>query len=243
MLEYPVFALRKPKYQSDAAHPTLSQRSADYERGAEPGVVPRAIPKELWLLIDALYRYNDSDQHYIDTCPGIFQTSADEASTQRVLAFVDRGDRIPHDLSGYAIASCLLDVLRNLEDSVIPSVLYRRALEAGHTEEIELINGVLEMLPPLNANIFWYIVGFLCESAALRESNDGGRRIAEIFADVLLRTNDQVHSRDRRHKISFMLGAFQIQQSYRKPAYRAIFDLSTPASHPKRIVGNLAAGR
>lgn len=244
MLEHPVLALRQPKHHCDVGLGTLIEREGDYERGAEPGVVPRTIPKELWLLVDALFRPADgSEKRYIDTCADIFRKSGDEASTQRVLAFVDRGERIPHDLSGYAIASCLLEVLDNLEDSVIPRVLYKRALEAGHTEEIELINGVLEMLPPLNANVFWYIVGFLCESATIKEASDGGKEIAEIFAGVLLRTKDPLNSRDRRYKISFMLGAFQIQQRYRKPAYRAVFDLSNPATHPKRIVSSLAAGR
>lgn len=243
MLERPVLALRNPRYQLDGMQSNLKNRDADYERGAEPGIVPRPIPKELWLLIDALLKFPEGSEHsYGSIYPGLFREPGEDAETQRVLALIDRAEPVPQDLSARAIATCLIQILRNLDEPVIPSVLYRRALEAGHTEEIELVSGVLEMLPPLNANVFWYIIGFLCESSAVREASDGRKEIAAIFGDVLLRT-EVSNPRERRYKTAFMLGAFHIHQRVRRPVHRAIFDLSTPASHPRRIVGDLAAGR
>lgn len=246
MLERPVLALRDPTDQELELLNNMDQREPEYQREQEPGVVPRSIPKEIWLLVHALLRHRDSDESsYMNTCPGLFVRSGDDASIQRVLSLVDRGEKIPRDLSGYAVGSCMLQVLRNLQDPVVPSALYKRVLEAGHTEEPELVQGVLDLLPPLNANVFWYIVDFLCDSRLVKDAPDNGKDIATVFGDALLTPNDVNHNhneRDDRRKTSFMMEAFRIQENYRDPAHRVFFDLSPPLSHPKRANINAMVG-
>lgn len=243
MLERPVLALRDPTDRELELLANSDRREPEYHREREPSAVPLSIPKEIWLLVHALLKMRDDEENsYANTCPGLFLRSGDDASAQRVLSLVDRGERIPHDLSGYAVGSCMLQILRNLKDPVVPRELYKRVLEAGHTEEPELVQGVLDLLPPLNANVFWYIVDFLCDSR-LAQGPGNGKEIAAVFGDVLLTPSDAAHSeRDDRRKTAFMMETFRIQESYRDPAHRVFFDLSPPATHPKRINVNAMAG-
>lgn len=247
MLERSVLALRNPTERELERLTNMDRKEPGYhrerEREREPDVVPRAIPKEIWLLVNALLKLRDSEQlSFATTCPDLFLRSGDEALTQRVLSFVDRSERIPPDLSGYAVGSCMLQILGNLSDPVVPRKLYRRVLEAGHSMEPELVQGVLDLLPPLNSNVFWYIVDFLCDTKLVK-GPENARALAGVFGNVLLTPHGAANSeRDHRRKTDFMMEAFSIQKSCRDPAHRVFLDLSPPASHPKRINSGSFAG-
>eukprot|EP00177_Eucheuma_denticulatum_P001187 GFKZ01002147.1.p1 GENE.GFKZ01002147.1~~GFKZ01002147.1.p1 ORF type:complete len:857 (+),score=86.81 GFKZ01002147.1:17-2587(+) len=233
MLERPVLALRDPS--NSARSLFASNYKEEHDREQEPGAVPHPVPKELWLLIQGLLRPGSDEQRPLaESNPSVFLREGEEVDIQRALSFVDRGEQIPRDVDGDAIGSCLLQVLANLEDSVVPQKLSKRVLEAGSTEDTESVHNVLDMLPPLNANVFWYVVGFLRTCVLIEQPVDVEKRVAELFADVLLPRTDSRSGRQQRTKTGFMLEAMRIHQAYREPKYRGMFDLTWPDAHPKK---------
>lgn len=236
MVAEPVLTLRSSKYKTREEQYNQHPREADSEHRRGPNQVPLPMPKELWLLIEALIRVHENAQDiYVNRWPNIFVRHAEERETQRVLAFIDRGDRIPNDLSGYAIADCMLNVLRNLHDPVIPRYAYQRAIEAAYMEDPARIPSVINLLPPLNSNVFWYIIGFLCRMTVVKSRGDPQEEVAEAFAEVLLTPEKHSHPRDARLRTAFILGAIRYQQRKRTPAYHATIDLSDPAKHPRKM--------
>lgn len=239
MLSEPVLSLRSQRYKGKEHRFLQHPRDFENEYRNSPSIVPLSVPKELWLLVDCLLRVREGDRDkYLNQLPGIFLREADDAETQRALAFIDRAEAIPSDVNGYAVAKCMLNVLTNLEDAVIPRFAHRRAIEAGHTEDPDMVQAVVDMLPPLNANVFWYIIGFLCETP-LVAGNDGRGdnrelEVAEVFGRILLSGGD-VNPRDDRHRTAFVMGAIRHQQRTQEPAYRASIDLAHPSTHPRRF--------
>lgn len=234
MLERPVLALRDP--DNNAKSLFSSEYREYFERELEPGIVPRPIPKELWLLVQALLcPRDDGRESILETEPKLFLREGEEVDRQRVLSFVDRGEHVPQDVDGYAIGSCILHVLRNLEDTVVPQKLHRRVVEAGYSEDSELVHNVLDTLPPLNSNVLWYLVGFLNESPVVRGSIDGRRELAEVFGEALLAKGETRAAREKRNRTMFMMEALRIYDESRKPRHRAIFDLQLPESHPRKL--------
>lgn len=237
MLSEPVFALRSSiDNMKDQAY-NLSTRDFEVEHKKGPSAVPLSIPKELWLLVDALMRVENSDDEcYFNSFPDLFVTDGCTAETQRVLSFIDRGEIIPKEISGYAIGSCMLDVLKNLDDSVIPKYASRRAIEAGYTEDPDIVQAVVDLLPPINSNVFWYIIGFLCETPGVQEREDRRREIASVFGKVLLSHGHSNNVRDDRCRTAFVLAAIRQQQQKRNgTAYKAVIDLAHPITHPKKV--------
>lgn len=234
MLERPVLALRDPN--NNAKFLFSSDYREDFERELEPGAVPLPVPKELWLFVQALLRPRDDDRgSVLETETRLFLQEGEEVDRQRVLSFVDRGEQIPSDVDGCAIGSCVLHVLRNLEDTVVPQKLHRRVIEAGYSEDSELVHNVLDTLPPLNSNVLWYLVGFLNESPVVQGSIEGKRELAEVFGEALLAKGETRNAREKRNRTMFMLEALRIYEQSRKPQHRAIFDLQLPETHPRKL--------
>lgn len=236
MTAEPVLNLRMYRERDNDSPGGLHGPEGDMELTKNtPGIVPLSIPKELWLLTDALMSGDDSGvEPKLSRFPSLFLNEADEAQVQRVLAFIDHAEPVPQDLSADAIGACLLKVLDNLDDAVIPHYAYKRALEAGYTEDSDVVRGVVDLLPPLNRNVFWYIIGFLCELPTIQRQEDRGRAIATEFGKVMLRTSDDRNVRDEKRKVGFMMAAIQHQQANRG-SYSVVMDLANPQLHPRKL--------
>lgn len=231
----PVLALRTLARRGEETGAAQS-RYLDNERTKPPGGTPLPIPKEIWLLCDALQRNRGGNRNsYLNTCTDLFLREVTEEEQQRVLAFVDRAEVIPDDISGHAIAQCLLQVLRCLEESVIPRAIYRRAIEAGYTKDPDSIHAIVEFLPPLHANVFWYLIAMLCEIQIVQEKHEKAKEIFSCFGDVLLRFDESARTRDARHRSNFV--ALGVQRFLKDPKelHSVVFDLSNPTTHPKRV--------
>lgn len=233
MLADPVLLLRTSLPEKN--HGNL-RKSEDDEYRSSPSIVPLSIPKEIWLLVDALMRVHEGDNDpYLNKFPSLFLSDADEAQVQRALAFIDRAERIPDELDGEAIAACIVRVLEKMNGSVIPSYAYRRAIEAGHTDDGNVVRAVVNLLPPLNVNVFWYIIGFLCELPAVRNKDGRQKSIARIFGKVLIRTKNISTTRDERSKTAFIMAAMWFQRRTSANDYTSVIDLITPRLHPRRL--------
>lgn len=240
MLAEPVLSLRLSKETKSLDH---LRNNVDEDHKNAPGSVPLSIPKEIWLLVDGLIRVHDGDDEpYMNRFPSLFLGEADEAQVHRALAFIDRAERMPEDLSGDAIGMCLLRVLGKMDGSVIPHYAYKRVIEAGHTEDGNAVRAVVDLLPPLNSNVFWYIIGLLCELRSIQKKEDRGKAIARVFGSVLIRRAGGASIRDERSKTSFIMAAIRFQRRTAVDGYSAIIDLTNPVTHPRILVkGNVQA--
>lgn len=206
----------------------------DVDEARNSGNAPSNIPKEIWLPVDALMKVHHEDgQPYMNNYPSLFLARADETQVQRVLSFIDHGKKLPQDLSGDAIAICLLRILEKLDDSVIPRYAYKRAIEAGFADDISLVRSVVDLLPPLNWNVFWYIINFLCEIPSVRQREDGGKAVAREFGKVLIRGSGETNARDEKSRTSFVLSALHLQKQDYSDDFTAVIDLSNPENHPR----------
>lgn len=236
MTAEPVLNMRLSRERDTDSHDGQNGREVEQDSNkVTPGGAPLSIPKEIWLLVDALVAAGEGEREPImNRFPSLFLSEADEAQVQRVLAFIDRAERVPEDLSADAIGCCLLKVLDSLDDAIIPRYAYKRAIEAGYTEDTEVVRGMIELLPPLNGNVFWYIIGFLCTMACIQKQEDRGRAIVVAFGKVLLRTSEGKNARDEKSMAGFMMTAIQFQK-HSGQSYSAVMDLGSPQQHPRRL--------
>ncbi|XP_016529406.1 type II inositol 1,4,5-trisphosphate 5-phosphatase [Poecilia formosa] len=141
---------------------------------------PLDIPKELWMMVDHLFR-NAVNQEDIFQQPGLRTEFAE------IRDCLDSG--MPDSLPGsnHSVAEALLLFLDALPEPVIPFSFYQQCLEcsssAGQCEKI------ISMLPPFHKNVFNYLAAFLRE--LLKNSANNRLEVdilATIFASLLLRS-------------------------------------------------------
>lgn len=240
MLEDPVLSLRQKGKVENPVFGGIGSRDYDNEMRCGPGRVPLPVPKEIWLLFDSLLRVNEeSGSLALDESPSLFLGGPDEAQIQRVLAFIDRAHCIPEELSLNAVAMCLIRVFEKMHEPIIPRFAYRRAIEAGHAEDADAVKTVIGLLPPINANVFWYVVGFLCQVGAIQRRESRGHAMVSVFAKVMLRSSrSERTSRDEKSRTAFLQTAIRHQlvllQSSETPCSITI-DLCNPTTHPRRL--------
>lgn len=238
MLEQPVLSLRR-KRNNNASSQSGDGRKLDHEAKNGPERVPLSVPKELWLLVDSLLRVDARNGDFLmNKSQALFSDGADEPQIQRVLAFIDHAEMIPEELNAEAVGACLIRVLEKMNGSVVPDYAYKRAIETGHTEDMEAVKAVIDLLPPVNANVFWYLVGLLCQIESIQRKEDRGRAIVKLFAKAMLRSKRGDRGpRDEKSKTAFLMSAirYQLDGPHAPSGYSVIIDISNPNSHPRRL--------
>ncbi|CAI5663548.1 type II inositol 1,4,5-trisphosphate 5-phosphatase isoform X1 [Oreochromis niloticus] len=141
---------------------------------------PLDIPKELWMMVDHLFR-NAVKQEDIFQQPGLRSEFAE------IRDCLDTG--MPESLPGsnHSVAEALLLFLDALPEPVVPYSFYQRCLEcctsASQCEQ------VISMLPQCHKNVFNYLAAFLRELLKNSASNRLDVSIlATIFASLLLKS-------------------------------------------------------
>ncbi|XP_042194463.1 type II inositol 1,4,5-trisphosphate 5-phosphatase isoform X2 [Callorhinchus milii] len=140
---------------------------------------PLEIPKEIWMMVDHLYR-NASQQEDIFQQPGL------RCQFDAIRDCLDTG--IPDYLSGsnHSIAEALLLFLDALPEPVICYDMYWKCLECSSNNT--QCKEVVSMLPPCHRNVFNYIMAFLRELLKHQASNNLDiTTLASIFGALLLR--------------------------------------------------------
>uniref|UniRef100_A0A3Q3VXN8 phosphoinositide 5-phosphatase n=1 Tax=Mola mola TaxID=94237 RepID=A0A3Q3VXN8_MOLML len=141
---------------------------------------PLDIPKELWMMVDHLFR-NAIKQEDIFQQPGLKSEFAD------IRDCLDTG--IPDSLPGsnHSVAEALLLFLDALPEPVVPFSLYQQCLEScSNASQCEK---VISMLPQCHQNVFNYLSAFLRELLKNSASNRLDVNIlATIFASLLLKS-------------------------------------------------------
>ena len=151
-----------------------------------PGSIPLPLPKEVWRMVDHLYREG------LGT-PNLFARGgvsvADAAAARECLdtgaSFAERG------VSVHGVAGALLAFLGALPEPVVPRPLFAQCLEASASRAAAYAFAT-ERLPPVHYSVFYYLMSFLREAVARRAENGlTPERAAAIFSDVLLRSLDK----------------------------------------------------
>ncbi|XP_018562659.1 inositol polyphosphate 5-phosphatase OCRL-1 [Anoplophora glabripennis] len=144
-----------------------------------------SVPRELWLLVDHLYRHGLKTRE-------LFDSTALHEEMIRVRDWLDFGslDNLPGTI--HAVAESLLLFLSFTKDPVIPFELHDVCIAAASNFQ-NCRQLILQKVNDLHRNVFLYICMFLQE--LLKYSNDNGydaKTLASLFGDILLR--DQIRN-------------------------------------------------
>ncbi|XP_076663441.1 oculocerebrorenal syndrome of Lowe [Andrena cerasifolii] len=153
---------------------------------------PYAVPKEVWLLVDRLYR------HGIKTV-GLFETPGLHSEIIAIRDWLDNGSQDPMPGSVHSVAEALLLLLESTAEPLIPYNLHSVCLSAA-TNYLQCKQIVMQ-LPEIRRTVFLYICYFLQELLNHIQDNElDVKTLATLFGSIFLR--DPPRSRDDRHQRS-----------------------------------------
>uniref|UniRef100_A0A3Q3QQJ1 phosphoinositide 5-phosphatase n=2 Tax=Monopterus albus TaxID=43700 RepID=A0A3Q3QQJ1_MONAL len=171
----------------------LAEMSGD--ENAENSEKPLDIPKELWMMVDHLFR-NAVKQEDIFQQPGLRSELAE------IMDCLDTG--IPDSLPGsnHSVAEALLLFLDALPEPVVPYCFYQQCLES--CSSASQCERVISMLPQCHQNVFNYLAAFLRELLKNSASNRLDVNIlATTFASLLLRSPTKQDFAEKRKTREF----------------------------------------
>jgi len=120
------------------------------------------IPKELWRVVDAVY--DKGLQH-----PDLFIAAGNPEEIKLIREALDTGSAFPQ-ASVHSYVNCFLDFLSSLSVPVVTSALFP-AVEITSENIQSMSRKFLEDLPPINYNVFIYVISFFREVLLYREEN------------------------------------------------------------------------
>ncbi|XP_063272628.1 inositol polyphosphate 5-phosphatase OCRL isoform X2 [Prinia subflava] len=175
----------------------LQMGSLDSEESSE---APLQVPKEIWLLVDHLFKHA---LHQED----LFQTPGMQEELEQIIDCLDTS--IPETIPGsnHSVAEALLIFLEALPEPVICYELYQRCLEGSHSSR--LCRQVILQLPSCHRSVFRYLMSFLRELLKYSEDNNiSAAMIAALFSSLLLRPPPNLMAKqtqqDRQRAINFL---------------------------------------
>ncbi|XP_028281152.1 type II inositol 1,4,5-trisphosphate 5-phosphatase isoform X2 [Parambassis ranga] len=156
---------------------------------------PLDIPKELWMMVDHLFRYAIKQED-------IFQQPGLRSEFAEIRDCLDTG--MPDSLSGsnHSVAEALLLFLDALPEPVVPYSFYQQCLDCcANASQCEK---VISMLPQCHKNVFNYLAAFLRELLKNSASNRLDVSIlATIFASLLLKSPTKQDLAEKRKTQEF----------------------------------------
>ncbi|NWX48325.1 OCRL phosphatase, partial [Steatornis caripensis] len=175
----------------------LQMGSLDSE---EAGGMPLQVPKEIWLLVDHLFKHGCHQED-------LFQTPGMQEELEQIIDCLDTS--IPETIPGsnHSVAEALLIFLEALPEPVICYELYQRCLDWSHNSR--LCRQVIFQLPRCHRSVFRYLISFLRELLKYSEENNVSvTMIAALFSSLLLRPPPNLMAKqtqqDRQRAISFL---------------------------------------
>ncbi|XP_033919454.1 inositol polyphosphate 5-phosphatase OCRL isoform X2 [Melopsittacus undulatus] len=204
----------------DLEKSVLQMGSLDSE---EDGGTPLQVPKEVWLLVDHLFKHACHQED-------LFQTPGMQEELEQIIDCLDTS--IPETIPGsnHSVAEALLIFLEALPEPVICYELYQRCLDWSHSSRLcrqvqschrvllspwelpwalELALGVIFQLPRCHRSVFRYLMSFLRELLRYSEDNKVSvTMIAALFSSLLLRPPPNLVTKqsqqDRQRAINFL---------------------------------------
>ncbi|XP_004851060.1 type II inositol 1,4,5-trisphosphate 5-phosphatase isoform X4 [Heterocephalus glaber] len=140
---------------------------------------PMEIPKELWMMVDYLYR-NAIQQEDLFQQPGL------RLEFEHIRDCLDTGMIDDLSASNHSVAEALLLFLESLPEPVICYSAYHSCLECSGNYAVS--KQVISTLPTFHKNVFNYLMAFLQELLKNSVKNHLDENIlASIFGSLLLR--------------------------------------------------------
>uniref|UniRef100_A0A4W6DGQ4 phosphoinositide 5-phosphatase n=1 Tax=Lates calcarifer TaxID=8187 RepID=A0A4W6DGQ4_LATCA len=191
---YSLCHLREPV--QDMPQETLRELvSMSGDENAVNAEKPLDIPKELWMMVDHLFRYAIKQED-------IFQQPGLRSEFAEIRDCLDTG--MPDSLPGsnHSVAEALLLFLDALPEPVVPYPFYQQCLES--CSSASQCEKVISMLPQCHQNVFNYLSAFLRELLKNSASNRLDVNIlATIFASLLLRSPTKQDLAEKRKTQEF----------------------------------------
>ena len=122
-----------------------------------------SIPKELWRLVDALWQGGMREKD-------LFSSTADQGEVRCLRECLDTGAQFP-SCSAHSVVEALLSFVSSLPMPLLPPDLYPSLADVEPLNLRAWSRNFLEQLPPINYNVFVYLLSFERELLALREFN------------------------------------------------------------------------
>uniref|UniRef100_A0A665TIY2 phosphoinositide 5-phosphatase n=1 Tax=Echeneis naucrates TaxID=173247 RepID=A0A665TIY2_ECHNA len=169
---------------------------------------PLDIPKELWMMVDHLFRYAIKQED-------IFQQPGLRSEFAEIRDCLDTGMSDSLSGSNHSVAEALLLFLDALPEPVVPYSFYQQCLESFsdffRRNIILFCLQVISMLPQAHQNVFNYLAAFLRELLKNSASNRLDVNIlATIFASLLLRSPTKQDLAEKRKTQEFFQEDFSL---------------------------------
>ncbi|XP_015123931.1 inositol polyphosphate 5-phosphatase OCRL-1 [Diachasma alloeum] len=163
-------------------------RLVELENNKNPSSEPYPVPKEVWLLVDRLYRHGTKTS-------GLFETPGLHSEIIAIRDWLDLGSQEPMPGSVHSVAESLLLLLESTAEPLVPYNLHSLCLSAA-TSYLQCKQLVMQ-LPEIRRTVFLYICSFLQELLNhSQENNLDAKTLATLFGSIFLR--DPPRSRDDR---------------------------------------------
>uniref|UniRef100_A0A8B9TTU2 phosphoinositide 5-phosphatase n=1 Tax=Anas platyrhynchos TaxID=8839 RepID=A0A8B9TTU2_ANAPL len=129
----------------------------------DAGEMPLQVPKEIWLLVDHLFKHACHQED-------LFQTPGMQDELQQIIDCLDTS--IPETIPGsnHSVAEALLIFLEALPEPVICYEMYQRCLDWSH--DSRLCRQVISQLPRCHRSVFRYLMSFLRELLKYSDDNN-----------------------------------------------------------------------
>lgn len=166
-------------------------RKANFEKLVESNVPklenPYFIPKEIWFLIDHIYKYGLKE-------PNLFKQPGRHSEILLIRDCLDNGfeSRLPGTVN--SVAEGLLLLLESTDEPIIPYNHHFACINAS--SNYILCKQLVSQLPETKKMVFLYLCSFLQE--VLKFSNDNGtdsKTLASLFGTIFLRDPPQNKSK------------------------------------------------
>ncbi|NXX48151.1 OCRL phosphatase, partial [Tricholaema leucomelas] len=191
---------RRAETSSAVCHQEKSVLQMDSLDSEEAGEVPLQVPKEIWLLVDHLFKHACHQED-------LFQTPGMQEELEKIIDCLDTS--IPETIPGsnHSVAEALLIFLEALPEPVICYELYQRCLDWSHSSR--LCRQVIFQLPRCHRSVFRYLMSFLRELLRYSEDNNvTAPMIAALFSSLLLRPPPNLQAKqtpqERQRAINFL---------------------------------------
>jgi inositol polyphosphate 5-phosphatase INPP5B/F len=183
-----------------------------------------SVPKELWRMVDAIYQRGLQERN-------LFLTQGNPAEVQTIRESVDTGTEFDA-CSVYSMADALWSFLNSLADPVIPPSLFPN-MEIDAQSIQPWSRRFLEQLPPVNYNVFVYMISFFREVLLHSEANRlTPAKLAVVCCNCMVKSESEDNDEremQRKHSLQLIISHFlTVSQG------GGVRVASTHAAHPPR---------
>jgi hypothetical protein len=167
---------------------------------AGPPLLP--VPKEIWRMVDFLLRRLEPVAGRRSEGPSrdaaapewearsLFAAEGDAEEAARVLECIDGGAPLPEETRPSAVGRCMLDLLRSLEECVVPADCVADCVRIGASDvgsrgREEVLSAVAGA-PPVNVNTLVYLSAFLARLPGPAKAREGRKEesVADVYRSV-----------------------------------------------------------